>query len=199
MYQINYSDLDVILMMLVPPQLGLAVGLLVGLVRRRLGQAAIGGSIGGTVGAWAGLLLYRSAVLPEVSDPVIFQWSLFAGLFLGSVPLAWLWAGTPDASAKVSPCAVLSLVSSDLGYVGALVFIVSVAGMPQDESGLGPGLGLLCIGFPSGVLCLLGIVCGGIALINGDDGPGKAWTGTVLGCLPLAAFAYCWSADIAFR
>ncbi|MEX2139476.1 MAG: DUF4190 domain-containing protein [Pirellulales bacterium] len=88
--------------------------------------------------------------------------------------------------------AAVSLVGSTLGCLGALVWLVSIAGPPVETTGVSAGLAVLYVGFPSGTLCLLGVIFGVVALgrIRSGEcrGGGMAWTGIVLGCLPFALF-----------
>jgi hypothetical protein len=91
--------LDILLMVLGPPLLGAAIGLLLSLGRRRPGRAALGGLAGATAGAWAGLACYRSVFLPVGRDLLIFDACVLGGLLLGAVPLAWLLAGPKAAAA----------------------------------------------------------------------------------------------------
>jgi hypothetical protein len=86
--------------------------------------------------------------------------------------------------------AVVSLVCSILACLGiAALPALSSHGLHQDPTGVGSGLAVLFYGFLSVTLGLLGVTFGIIALRRirrGEcDGRGKAWTGIVLGCLPV--------------
>jgi hypothetical protein len=90
--------------------------------------------------------------------------------------------------------AVVSLVCSILGCLGTVALPAMYShGLRQEPTGVGAGLAVLCCGFLSGALCLLGVISGIVALrrIRSGEcgGRGKAWTGLVLGCLPLVLMA----------
>ena len=85
---------------------------------------------------------------------------------------------------------IVSLVCSILGCLGivALPALYS-SGLQQEPTGVSAGIAVAFYGFLSVTLCLLGVIIGLIALRRircGEcGGLGKAWTGIVLGCLPL--------------
>src|SRR5262245_6440249 len=86
--------------------------------------------------------------------------------------------------------AVVSLVCSILGCLGTVALpAIYSGGMRQEPTGVTAGLAVSCYGFLSVTLGLLGLSFGIVALRRirrGEcGGRGKAWTGIVLGCLPL--------------
>src|SRR5262245_42974028 len=90
--------------------------------------------------------------------------------------------------------AVVSLVCSILGCLGTVALpAIYSHGLRQETTGVSAGLAVLCCGLLSGTLCLLGVISGVVALgriRRGEcGGRGKAWTGLVLGCLPLVVMA----------
>ena len=85
---------------------------------------------------------------------------------------------------------VIGLVCSILGCLGTVALpAIYSHGLHQETTGVSAGLAVLCYGFLSGTLCLLGVIFGIVALRRirrGERGvQGIAWTGIVLGCLPL--------------
>jgi hypothetical protein len=87
--------------------------------------------------------------------------------------------------------AFVSLVCGILGWCGLVAFGLLVSLHPfSDTTGVTVGLWILCLVFPSGVLCLLGVIFGFVALLRIGSGQyggrGAALTGIILGCLPLA-------------
>jgi Domain of unknown function (DUF4190) len=98
-----------------------------------------------------------------------------------------------DTKATASS-AVVSLVCSILGCLGTVALpAIYSHGMRQETTGVSGGLAVLCCGFLSGTLSLLGVICGIVALRrmrSGEcGGRGAAWTGLLLGCLPLVVMA----------
>jgi hypothetical protein len=103
----------------------------------------------------------------------------------------------------ITLCAVVSLVCSILGCFAGLSLLASLeryGEIANRSAGVGIiwGLGH---GSLAATLCLLGVIFGVVALIrirSGECG-GRvlAWTGIVLGCLPLAAVVFLmWNADM---
>ena len=87
--------------------------------------------------------------------------------------------------------AFVSLVCGILGGCGLVAFGLLVSLHPfSDTTGVTAGLWILCLVFPSGALCLLGVIFGFVALLRIRSGQyrgrGMALTGIILGCLPLA-------------
>jgi hypothetical protein len=87
--------------------------------------------------------------------------------------------------------AFASLVCGILGCCGLAAFGLLLSLQPfSDTTGVTAGLWILCLAFPSGVVCLLGMIFGLVALlrIGGGQygGRGAALTGIILGGLPLA-------------
>jgi hypothetical protein len=85
---------------------------------------------------------------------------------------------------------VVGLVCSILGCLGTIALpAIYSHGLHQETTGVSAGLAVLCYGFLSGTLCLLGVIFGiGVLrrIRRGEcAGQGIAWTGIVLGCLPL--------------
>ena len=60
----------------------------------------------------------------------------------------------------------------------------------SDTTGVTVGLWILCLVFPSGVLCLLGVIFGFVAMLRIGSGQyggrGAALTGIILGFFPVA-------------
>jgi hypothetical protein len=87
--------------------------------------------------------------------------------------------------------AFVSLVCSILGW-GALATFGLLVTLHEfsDTTGVTLGLWILCLVFPSGFLCVLGVIFGFVALVRIGSGQyggrGAALTGIILGCLPLA-------------
>lgn len=95
---------------------------------------------------------------------------------------------------SAAPLALLSLGSSCLACLGAAALPALYSlGLLQEPTGVSAGLALLCYGFVSVTLGMLGVAFGVIALrgirTGARDGRGLAWTGIVLGCLPLVILA----------
>ena len=87
--------------------------------------------------------------------------------------------------------ALVSLVCGILGCCGLVAFGLLVSLHPfSDTTGVTVGLWILCLVFPSGVLCLLGVIFGFVAMLRIGSGQyggrGAALTGIILGFLPLA-------------
>jgi hypothetical protein len=100
-------------------------------------------------------------------------------------------SGVPmDQARPITRWAVISLISSILGCLGfaGLPALYSY-GMHQETTGVSAGIAVSCAGLLSGTVCLSGVVCGIAALrgLRGTAGRGRglAWSGIVLGCLPL--------------
>src|SRR6185437_1899507 len=88
---------------------------------------------------------------------------------------------------------VISLGCSILGGLGTIVLpAIYSYGLHQETTGVSAGLAVLCYGFLSGMLSLLGIIFGIVALrgirLGERGGRGMAWTGIVLGALPITVF-----------
>ena len=86
--------------------------------------------------------------------------------------------------------AIASVVSSILGWIVVLLSLLAdYQNMAGATAGVGAGFFVLAVGSLSSLLCLLGIIFGMIGLRRirrGERGvQGIAWTGIVLGCLPL--------------
>ncbi len=87
--------------------------------------------------------------------------------------------------------AFVSPVCGLLGWcgLGAFGLLVSLHQF-SDTTGVTVGLWLMCLVFPSCVFCLLGVIFGFVALLRIGRGQyggrGAAFTGIILGCLPLA-------------
>jgi hypothetical protein len=87
--------------------------------------------------------------------------------------------------------AIVSLVCGILAWCGLVAFGL-LAGLHEfsDTTGVTLGLWILCLVFPSGVLCVLAVIFGFIALLRIQSGHyggrGAALTGIILGGLPLA-------------
>jgi hypothetical protein len=87
--------------------------------------------------------------------------------------------------------AFASLACAILGSFGFVGFGMLVGLHPfSDTTGVTAGLWIVCLVYPSGVLCLLGVVFGFVALLRIRSGKyggrAAALTGILLGCLPLA-------------
>jgi hypothetical protein len=184
-----------ILMVVWPPQFGLAIGIILGLARRQLGAVRLGYLAGATLGACLGLILYFSVVLAHVSEPKIFQECVLVVLLLGAIPVGWYLVSSPAAAenAKGTKPTTLwagaSLVCSILGYVNAIALLVVASYPKRDTTGVALGVAILFLGFPAATLWLLGAVFGVVALVRirnrKSGGRGTALTGVFLGCLPL--------------
>jgi hypothetical protein len=90
--------------------------------------------------------------------------------------------------------AVVSLLCSILGGLGTVALPAMYShGLRQETTGVSAGIAVLCCGLLSSTLCLLGVISGIVALrrIRSIEcgGRGMAWTGIVLGCLPLVVMA----------
>jgi hypothetical protein len=86
--------------------------------------------------------------------------------------------------------ALVSLVCGILGCCGLVAFgLLSLYGF-SDTTGVTAGLWILCLVFPSGVLCLLAVIFGFVALFRIGSGQyggrGAAIAGIILGSVPLA-------------
>jgi hypothetical protein len=87
--------------------------------------------------------------------------------------------------------AFASLFCGILGWCGLVAFglLVSLHHF-SDTTGVALGLWILCLIYPSGVLCLLGVIFGYVALLRIRSGRyggrGAALAGIILGFLPLA-------------
>jgi len=113
--------------------------------------------------------------------------------------MVW-FSGTVGRMGKYTPMddtkprtlwALVSLVCSILGCCGLVAFGLLGSLHPfSDTTGVTVGLWIVCLVFPSAVLCLLGAIFGFVALLwigSGQyGGRGAALTGIILGCLPLA-------------
>jgi Domain of unknown function (DUF4190) len=87
--------------------------------------------------------------------------------------------------------ALVSLVCGILGCCGLVAFgLLLSLHQFSDTTGVTVGLWILCLVYPSGVLCLLGVIFGFVALLRIRSGQyggrGAALTGIILGCLPAA-------------
>jgi hypothetical protein len=87
--------------------------------------------------------------------------------------------------------AFISLLCGIVGWGGLVAFGLLLNLHPiSDTTGVTLGLWILCLVFPSGALCLLGVLFGSVALLRTRSGQyggqGAALTGIILGCLPLA-------------
>jgi hypothetical protein len=89
--------------------------------------------------------------------------------------------------------AVVSLVCSVLGWLAILAFLALAEryeAMANRSAGVG-AIWMIAHMMLAGALCLLGVLFGLVALVRIRSGQcggrGKAWTGIVLGCLPLAS------------
>jgi len=85
----------------------------------------------------------------------------------------------------------VSLVCGILGSCGLAAFgLLASLHQFSDTTGVTLGLWIMCLVFPSVVLCLLGVMCGFIGLLriaSGEyGGRGAALTGIILGSLTLA-------------
>jgi hypothetical protein len=142
MHHGEFATLDWFLLALVPPMLGSGIGLLLGMARGRPGRAAAAGMVGGAVGAWAGVLVYCLAILPNVHDPLIFTACVFAGFLLGAIPLSSMLGASPDSARAVKP------VSGPLGGIlgGVLGLLLGVAFVYLNIVP-GQGAGLEYIGY----------------------------------------------------
>jgi hypothetical protein len=121
MHRDDYTPIDVLLMTFGPPLFGAVVGLVAGLWRQRPARAALGGLAGGTAGAWAGLALYRTTILPEGRDLIIFEACVLTGLLVGSIPLGWLLAGRKLPAGEVRFLRRLGGVGGGLAISGILL------------------------------------------------------------------------------
>jgi hypothetical protein len=164
MHHGEFATLDWILLTLFPAVLGSGIGILLGLARGRAARAAVAGLAGGTVGAWAGVIVYCLAVLPRVHDPLIFTGCVFAGIFLGAVPLVFVFAW-PRGSRRPPPVkSASSSVGAVLGGILGLLIGMAVAylsierGSASGVESLGyvlwPLVGLI-IGAPAGLLAVV--------------------------------------------
>jgi len=163
----EFGEPDWILMLLAPPVVGAAIGLLVSLWRRSAGMAALGGAVGGTLGAWLAVAIYRWVVDQFIGgrDINIFSIIMFSCFFLGSIPLAWFASGPEMPLSAGQPriartgCGFL-LACGFVVLIGVLLYGVACepsAFMPIDES-----VKYLAIAF----------ILGGAATLAG----GLAWT-----------------------
>jgi hypothetical protein len=88
---------------------------------------------------------------------------------------------------------LISLVCAILGCCGLVAFGLLASRYSSDTTGVTVGLWMVCLAFPSGVLCLLGVIFGFVAMIRISSGQyggrGAALAGIILGCLALA-FAF---------
>lgn len=89
--------------------------------------------------------------------------------------------------------AVLSVALSVLGCVASLAFPLfaeEYGRMANRSAGVG-GIWMVLHLLAAAALCLLGILCGVVALVRVSGGArggrGLAWAGIILGALPLAA------------
>jgi hypothetical protein len=124
MHHGDFATLDWFLLALIPPMLGSGIGLVFGLARGRPGRAAAAGLVGGALGAWAGVLVYCMAILPNVHDPLIFTACVFAGFVLGAIPLGFLLAGPPDPMKAFKPVSrpLSGILSGVLGLLLGVAF-----------------------------------------------------------------------------
>lgn len=95
-----------------------------------------------------------------------------------------------DDTRRRTAWAFASLVCGILGCCGLAGFgLLSLQGF-SDTTGVTAGLWILCLVFPSGVLCLLAIIFGFVALFRIGSGQyggrGVALAGIILGSVPLA-------------
>ena len=87
--------------------------------------------------------------------------------------------------------AFVGLACGILGCCGLVAFgLLGSLPLFNDTTGVTLGLWIVCLVFPSSVLCLLGVIFGLVALLRIRSGQyggrGVALTGIILGCLPLA-------------
>jgi hypothetical protein len=87
--------------------------------------------------------------------------------------------------------ALISLVCAILGCCGLAAFGLKASLYPfSDTTGVTAGLWMMCLAFPSGVLCLLGMIFGYVAMLRISSGQyggrGAALAGIILGCSALA-------------
>ena len=88
-----------------------------------------------------------------------------------------------------------SLVCGILGCCGLVAFgLLGGLHLFNDTTGVTLGLWILCLVFPSSVLCLLAVIFGLVALFRIRSGQyrgrGVALTGIILGCLALALVSF---------
>ena len=87
--------------------------------------------------------------------------------------------------------ALVSLVCGILGCCGLAAFGLKASLYPFiDTTGVTVGLWIVCLVFPSTVLCLLGVIFEFVAMLRISSGQyrgrGAAVAGIILGCLALA-------------
>jgi hypothetical protein len=97
----------------------------------------------------------------------------------------------------------VSLLCSLLGWLVALLgTFADFTRMNAGTAGIGGSFVMLLVAFLSATLCLIGVIVGIIALRRirrgADRGRGNAWTGIVLGSLPLVVLAgyFIWSIPV---
>jgi hypothetical protein len=141
----EFGPIDWVFMMVAPPLVGCAIGLLISANRRQPVLAALGGIAGGTAGAWLGIGVYRW-LMDEViggRDNGIFAAITISCFFLGAIGLSWMLSGqrrdvAPHRRSLGAVGIGLTIACAFITFVGVSIYLA--ASEPSAHLPMGVGV-----------------------------------------------------------